>query len=357
MSPPLTVPGNHRWWVQWSIVALSLLWLPQVASTYNTTLLLVYAVLALSLGLVWGVGGILCFGQGAFFGLGAYAYAIAAINFEAHAWGTPVALALAVAVPGLCAALLGAMMFYGRISDVYLGVITLVFTLILFKYLNAASGPHDMIGAAPLGGFNGIPGFPLPSLGDPVAPWLTFSGDALYYLCAAVLLAAWWGGRRFMGSNAGRVLIGIRENELRAQMLGYDVRVYKTGIFSASGALAGLAGMLYASWAEIVTPGLFSLGQSAEIIVWVIVGGLGTLAGPIVGAVLLGSVKTLLASQAWVNNQLVFGGILLSAVLLLPRGVVPALQRGGAWLLCKARRDAPGTRIDATREARHDGSH
>lgn len=356
MSTHAVLQGR-TWWVQWSAVALGLLVLPQFASAYNATLLLVYAVLALSLGLVWGVGGILCFGQGAFFGLGAYVYAIAAINFEAHAWGTPVALMLAMAVPGLVAALLGAMMFYGRISDVYLGVITLVFTLILFKYLNAASGPDDRMGLAPLGGFNGIPGFPLPSLGDPAAPWVAFSGDALYYLCAAVLLAAWLGGRWFMGSDGGRVLIGIRENELRAQMLGYDVRVYKTGIFAAGGALAGLAGMLYASWAEIVTPGLFSLGQSAEIIVWVIVGGLGTLAGPIVGAVLLGSAKTLLASQILVNNQLVFGVILLAAVLALPRGMVPAFQHGWARWLQKAQRSAPEAAIGTPGEARHGASN
>lgn len=321
------MPTNHptRWWALFGAAALGLLALPHVANPYNMTLLLVYALLALSLGLVWGIGGILCFGQGAFFGLGAYAYAIAAINFQAHAWGTPAALLLAVAVPGLCAGLLGALMFYGRISDVYLGVITLVVTLLLFKYLNAASGPDDVLGAAPLGGFNGIPGYPLPSLGDPAAPWLDLTGDALYYFCAACLLLAWWGARQFTRSSPGRIVLGIRENEMRAELLGYDVRTYKTGIFAAGGAMAGLAGMLYASWAEIVTPGLFSLGQSAEVIVWVIVGGLGTLVGPMVGAVLLGVLKTLLASQSLINNQLVIGGILLVSVLAFPQGIVPAV--------------------------------
>ncbi len=320
--------NGHGWWWLFGCVALGLLALPLVASTYNMTLLLVYALLALSLGLVWGIGGILCFGQGAFFGLGAYVYAIAAINFQAYGWGTPAALLFAVAVPGIFAALLGAMMFYGRISDVYLGVITLVVTLIFFKYLNAASGPADMVGNAPLGGFNGIPSYPLPSLGDPAGPWIEFSGDALYFLCVACLLAAWFGARQFMRSSPGRILQGIRENEVRAQLLGYDVRSFKTGIFGAGGAIAGLAGMLYASWAEIVTPGLFSLGQSAEVIVWVIVGGLGTLAGPLAGAALLGITKTLLASQSAVNNQIVIGSILLAAVLAFPQGLVPAVIKG-----------------------------
>jgi branched-chain amino acid transport system permease protein len=333
---------ERAWWALWAAAAAALLAVPQFVSSYGATLLLVYAVLALSLGLVWGLGGILCFGQGAFFGLGAYAYAIAAINFQAHAWGTLAALLLAVAVAGVFAGLLGAMMFYGRISDVYLGVITLVVTLILFKTLNAASGPDDVIGQAPLGGFNGIPGYPLPALGDPAAPWLEFSGDALYYLCAAVVLAAWLGGRRFARGSAGRVLLGIRENELRAQLLGYDVRVHKTAIFAAGGALAGLAGVLYASWAEIVTPSLFSLGQSAEVIVWVIVGGLGTLAGPIAGALAPGLVKTLLANQSAVNNHLLLGCILLGAVLALPQGIAPALLRGWArWMAPARRHDGP----------------
>jgi ABC-type branched-subunit amino acid transport system permease subunit len=289
------------------------------------TLLIVYSVLGLSLGLTWGIGGVLCFGQGAFFGAGAYVYAIAAINLQAAGLGTAAAFALAIALPGIFALLLGAMMFYGRISDVYLGVITLVVTLILYKYLNAASGPSDAIGQAPLGGFNGIPGFPPLSLGSVDAPWIEFSGDSLYWLSAGCLLAVWLLGRFLVRSSAGRILIGVRENELRAQLLGYDTRVLKTLVFGLGGAIAGLAGALYACWAEIVTPGLFSLSQSAEVIVWVIVGGLGTLGGPMLGAVLLGLIKTQLASQTLINNQLVIGAILLLTVLALPRGLLPAL--------------------------------
>jgi branched-chain amino acid transport system permease protein len=348
-AAPQPLEQGRGWWALFGAVAVGLLALPQFTNSYNTTLLIVYALLALSLGLVWGIGGILCFGQGAFFGLGAYAYAISAINFQAHAWGTPVALLLAIAVPGLFAALLGAMMFYGRISDVYLGVITLVVTLVFFKYLNAASGPGDVIGSAPLGGFNGIPNYPLPALGDPAAPWIDLSGDALYYLCAGCLLIAWLAARQFMRGSLGRILQGIRENEMRAQLLGYDVRRFKTGLFAAGGALAGLAGMLYASWAEIVTPGLFSLGQSAEVIIWVIVGGLGTLAGPMVGAVLLGIVKTLLASQSAINNQLVMGAILLAAVLAFPQGIVPWLTRRlhGLWTRLQRRPAVPADSEEA----------
>ena len=119
----------------------------------NATVFVSMAVLALSLGLVWGFGGILCFGQTAFFGLGGYTYAVAAINFGDTTWAVPLALLL----PTLVAAALGYLMFYGRISDVYMGVITLTTTLILFKFANSTAGDEWNIGAAPLGGFNGIP--------------------------------------------------------------------------------------------------------------------------------------------------------------------------------------------------------
>lgn len=114
------------------------------------------AILALSLGFIWGYGGILCFGQTSFFGLGAYAYAIAAINFGDS---TP-AIVLAVLLPVIFAALLGYFMIYGGVSDVYLGVITLTVSLILLNLVNSTAGDFYKIGSARLGGFNGIPGCP-----------------------------------------------------------------------------------------------------------------------------------------------------------------------------------------------------
>ena len=120
------------------------------------TVYMIMAILALSLALIWGYGGILCFGQSAFFGLGAYTYAIAMFNIGE----STIPLLLAIVLPAAFAALLGYFMFYGRISDVYLGVITLTVTLILFNSVNSTAGPEFHIGSARLGGFNGIPGIP-----------------------------------------------------------------------------------------------------------------------------------------------------------------------------------------------------
>ena len=124
------------------------------------------------------------------------------------------------------------------------------------------------------------------------------------------------------------MLIGIRENDARMELLGYNVPAYKTAIFSISGAMAGLAGCLFANWAEIVTPSVFRLGQTAEVLIWVIVGGLGTLIGPMLGAVALGALKIALGNQTTVDNSLVLGFILILVVLLIPRGFAPAFV---AW--------------------------
>lgn len=296
---------------------------PLIIGTSTLTLLVIYGILALSLGLIWGFGGVLCFGQAAFFGLGAYTYAIAAINIGE----STIPFLLGIALPFVFAAALGAMMFYGRLSDVYLGVITLVVTLLFFRFMNSTAGPEFAIGAARLGGFNGIPGFQ--TLNVPGYPSSYIFGDAYYYLTAAFLLISYLLVRWLLASPFGRIAMAIRENELRVELLGYDARARKTVLFAIGGAIAGLAGTLFATWAEIVTPGMFSLGQSAEIIIWCIVGGLGTLVGPVIGAMILAYLKFVLGQQTIVDNTLVLGMILVLCVLLMPRGVVPTL---GSWL-------------------------
>ncbi len=303
------------------VAALAIWLLPYAISTYTLTILVIYGMLAFSLGLIWGFGGILCFGQAAFFGLGAYTYAIAAINLGE----STVPMVLAILLPFGFAAILGAMMFYGRLTDVYLGVITLVVTLILFKFMNSTAGPQYVIGNARLGGFNGIPGFQ--TLNVPGDPQAYIYGDALFYVCAVCLLIVYLLVTALLRSSFGRIAVGIRENETRIALLGFDVRARKTLLFAIGAAIAGFAGALFANWGEIVTPNLFSLGQSAEIIVWCIVGGLGTRLGPILGAAGLAYLKFLLGQQTLVDNAVVTGLILVLFVLFLPGGLVPAVAK------------------------------
>ena len=293
----------------------------------NITVYMIMAVLALSLALIWGFGGILCFGQAAFFGLGAYTYAIAMMNFGE----STLPLVLAVLAPAAFAALLGYFIFYGRISDVYLGVITLTVTLILFNSVNSTAGPEFHIGAARLGGFNGIPG--IPSLNVPFFKDWQIDLEGMFYLSTASLLATYFGLRALLASRFGRIMIAIRENEGRAQLLGYDPRAYKLATFTIGAAIAGYAGCLFANWGSFVSPTIFGLAQSAQIIIWVIVGGRGTLIGPILGCVGIQWLSAELGANApsggsiWAsllgNAPLILGAILVAFVLLVPKGLVP----------------------------------
>jgi len=328
------------------IVGLAFMLLtPRIAeldTTLDLTVYMIMAILALSLALIWGYGGILCFGQSAFFGLGAYTYAIAMFNIGE----STIPLLLAIILPAAFAALLGYFMFYGRISDVYLGVITLTVTLILFNSVNSTAGPEFHIGSARLGGFNGIPG--IPPLNLPGFRGAVIDLEGMFYLATGSLLLTYFGLRLLLASQFGRIIVGIRENERRAELLGYDPRAYKLATFVIGGALAGFAGCLFANWGNFVSPTIFGLAQSAQIIIWVIVGGRGTLIGPVIGCIgiqwlsaALGANQPSGGSDLWskifANAPLILGIILIAFVLLVPKGLVPTLVDFGQTLV-RARR-------------------
>lgn len=311
---------------------------PFVIDTFNVMQLTVFvcmAILSLSLGFIWGFGGILSFGQAAFFGLGGYTYAVAAINIGE----STLPILLAIVVPTLFSGLLGYFMFYGRISNVYVGVITLTVTLILFNVVNSTAGDAYRIGAAQLGGFNGIPS--VPGVNMPGVPDWVFGPEENWYLSAGALILVYLGLKLLLASHFGRVVVAIRENEARAALLGYDPRLYKLLAFMIGGAIAGLAGCLYTVWGAFISPTIFGLATSAQIIIWVTIGGLGTLIGPIIGCVLIQYLVTSIGGQQALDANLVLGVILLVFVLLMPAGLVP-VARG---LLAKATDGAVGRRL------------
>jgi ABC-type branched-subunit amino acid transport system permease subunit len=227
----------------WQSAALSLfvgllllIGLPAFIDDYTLLQFTIYAVMAIlgvSLGFIWGYGGILCFGQAAFFGLGAYTYAIAVINIG----DSTLPFFLSIIIPALFAAALGYVIFYGRLSDVYMGVITLTVTLILFNLFNSTAGPEWKIGTAPLGGFNGIPA--IPTLNYPGKTDEVLSLKELFYLTFSCLLLVYLGLRVLISSKVGRVIIAAKENEHRVLLLGYDARAYKLFCFTLGGAIAG----------------------------------------------------------------------------------------------------------------------
>jgi ABC-type branched-subunit amino acid transport system permease subunit len=325
---PSGVPG-WRWWGSVALALTAALALPAVASPFALLQISVIAILSLlgiSEGFLWGFAGILSFGQTAFFGLGGYVYAIGALNLD-H---TILPLIAAVILPALLAALLSYFMIYGRIGDVYLSVITLVVTLIFEKAIRATSGDQFVIGDVRLGGQNGIPSVPPLAL-----PWnadVTLGLTGVFYLSVICLALVYIGLQLLLHRSWGRVLVSIRESEARAQLLGYDTRAFKIQAFVIAGAIAGFSGALYAVWGNFVAPEMFSLGQSAQILIWVIVGGRRSLVGPIIGCGLIQYLTAALGTAAVGQVTVVLGFILMVAVLVFPGGILQGVADAGQAL-------------------------
>lgn len=325
------------------LVALNLLTPPGAAlhvPTYVISLVgkyLCFAVLALAVDLVWGFGGILSLGHAAFFALGGYAmgmylmlqiagrgqYGAALpdfmvfLNWHELPWywygfaHFPFALLMAMLVPGALAALFGWLAFRSRVTGVYLSIITqaLTYALMLAFFRN------DM----GFGGNNGLTDFkellgaPLQRDGTRCALLAATAG----LLCALYLLA-----RGLTRSRFGKVLVAVRDAEARTRFLGYRPESYKLVVWTASAVMAGLGGALYVPQVGIINPGEFAPAGSIEAVIWVAVGGRGTLYGAILGAVLVNAAKTWFTGQLPELWLFALGGLFILVTLFLPRGLV-----------------------------------
>jgi branched-chain amino acid transport system permease protein len=369
------------------LVLLPLAAVPWAFKPYTANVLavyMIYGLLAMSLGLIWGYAGIMSFGQTAFFGIGAYAYGAIGLNLINRTHQTHLALLGGLAAAAFLAAVVGYFMFYGRISDVYVSIITMALTLVLFAFFVSTGGDEWVIGVARFGGFNGMFGqgessqnianfqIPpvtlwLPGMAEPFEFKINRESAAGYHLVLAVTVLMYILVRVILTSRLGRVAVGIRENEARVASLGYDTRFYKLALFTVAGAIAGLAGMLFAAWGRFVNPDRFGLGFAASTVVYVLLGGRTTLLGGFVGAAMIGYLTSYLAefvpfatipsdTTPWVATLmeasrrivreaplLVQGAVLVGVVLVLEDGITPPLfrllkryQRWGWWVLLPA---------------------
>ncbi|HYV37458.1 MAG TPA: urea ABC transporter permease subunit UrtC [Gemmataceae bacterium] len=307
------------------------------------------AILALSVDLIWGYTGLLSLGQGLYFGIGAYAvgYSLALQKaataqdlpfVAAHDMAMPgfmavmgkltavpvwirpliniwVALAVAVLLPTLIAALFGWLTFRLRIKGVFFALITQVLILAMYqlvvKYLEFT------------GGFVGMQGL----------PWLNLFGvyqfkDSadLYYLIAAVLAISFLGCYWLVNSKFGMVLTGIRDNETRVLAMGYNTALCKTFVFAIAAAMAGMAGALYAAANRTIGPEFFKVDFSIDAVIFVAVGGRGTLFGAVLGAFLVRYVSTTISDDHPETWRFILGGLFIAVVLFLPYGIMGALR-------------------------------
>ncbi|MBV9553310.1 MAG: urea ABC transporter permease subunit UrtC [Alphaproteobacteria bacterium] len=305
------------------------------------------AILALAIDLVWGYAGILSLGHGAFFALGGYCmgmYLMRAIGSRGvyadptlpdfmvfigwkhlpwywqgfdHFW---FALPMTMLVPGALAFTFGWFAFRSRVSGVYLSIITqaLTYALMLAFFRNdmGFGGNNGMTD------FKEILGFPLNSRGTAVG---------LMLVSATVLATAFVAARAMTRSRFGKVLVAVRDAEARTRFLGYRPESYKLTVWVVSAAMAGIGGALYVPQVGIINPSEFSPANSIEAVIWVAVGGRGTLSGAILGAILVNLSKTWLTSALPGLWLFAIGGLFILVTLFLPRGIIglltPRLRR------------------------------
>ena len=318
-------------------------------STYTMTLIgkyMTYALLAVAVDLVWGYCGILSLGHAAFFALGGYSMGMylmrqigprgmygdpvlpdfmVFLNYKELPWfwhGFDMfwyAAVMVVLVPGLLALLFGWLAFRSRVTGVYLSIITqaLTFALMLAFFRN----DMGFGGNNGLTDFKDIVGFPINASGTRVG---------LFLASAAMLGLGYFACRYITLSRAGRVIQSIRDAESRARFIGYRVESYKLWVFAFSAVLAGIAGALYVPQVGIINPSEFQPINSIEIVIWVAVGGRGTLYGAVAGAVLVNYARSYFTAAVPEFWLYALGALFVLVTLFLPRGVVGLVERLGS---------------------------
>jgi len=319
---------------------------PFHVSTFTVTLLgkyLAFALLALSVDLVWGYMGILSLGHGAFFALGGYAmgmYLMLQIG-DRGVYGNPdlpdfmvflnwkeipwfwhgfdnfwFAMIMVALVPGLLAFIFGALAFRSRVTGVYLSIITqaLTYALLLAFFRNEMG----FGGNNGLTDFKDILGFSLQSDNTRIA---------LFVASAVALALGYLSCRSIVTSRLGRVAVAIRDSEDRVRFIGYRVDHVKLAIFTFSAVLAGVAGALYVPQVGIINPGEFSPIRSIELVVWVAIGGRTTLYGAVLGAFIVNYSKTYLTGVAPETWLFALGALFVFVTLYLPNGIVGLAKR------------------------------
>jgi branched-chain amino acid transport system permease protein len=272
--------------------------------------IMIFAIAAVSLDIILGYGGMVSLGHAAYLGIGAYAVAVPALHGLHSAW---LQWPLAMVLSALAALLIGAISL--RTSGVYFIMITLAFAQMLY-YIGISIEPWGGDDGMRLAGRSRLGG-PL-DLGDP---------HVFYYVVLALLALLLLVGDRVVGARFGTVIRAVKSNELRLQAVGIASFRYKLAAFVLAGAVCGLAGALLANQTEYLTPSFMHWTRSGDIIVMVILGGMGTLVGPVLGAAAFLLLEHVLA--AWTVHWQVILGPLLVLVVLYARGGLWSLLPGG----------------------------
>jgi urea transport system permease protein len=338
LEGPQTIGRGRGFWLTVAAAVLAAVIYPMFVDGWtvgNTAYFLVWTFMAMGLGVIWGYAGSLSFGQTAFFGLAGYGYGVLTLNFGAAYGFTLLALVLAVGLTALFAVILGYFMFYGRVQGVFIGIVTLSVTLVFQAFMAQTAGPEWAIGAARLNGFNGMSGMPPLTIPWPGGDVLLYADVTLYYVLLGLLLVVYLGLRMLLNAPFGNVLVAIRENPERAEMLGYDVRRYQLLGFVLGGALAGLSGVLYTAWGQYITPSSMGITAAALPVIWVAFGGRKDITATLIGTLVMIFLYQWLTIYGSQYAIVVMGAVLVLTVLFAPEGIVLSLMRWGAARLIR----------------------
>jgi branched-chain amino acid transport system permease protein len=310
----------------WLVAALVLagfflvpVWMSEFGA-YNIAYYLLNIPLALGLCLLWGYCGILSFGQVAYFGIAGYLYGIIAGNMVATSWGPLIGSIGGLVGAALVGLVFGYFVFFGRVQSWIIPILTLVFTLLLETFLGQTAGYQWRVGHVQLGGYNGMTGIPSFQIGS-----FVFMGYAFYYYALIVVLICYLGCRLLVNSHPGKVILAIREDSLRTELLGYDIRVHQLLIFILSTILAGVSGLLYVQWGNYITPSQVGLLQAALPVIWVAVGGRQSLLAVMVSTYLLNWLSYALSTTGNQYAPVIMGALLVAVMVFFPNGIVVTL--------------------------------
>ena len=340
---------QHRRWalvILWVLIIAAIVAAPSVLPVFRLNLLgrfLALAIVALGIDLIWGFTGLLSLGQGIFFALGGYAaamylqlnssedllngipefftlYGVDRLPAFWQPFHSPLFTLVAIwLIPGVLAALLGNLVFRNRVKGVYFSILTQAALLVFFNFFN---GQQKLIN-----GTNGLKTDVTQLFGQMVGSPEMQRG--FFWVTAVVVIFTWLFVRWVVRGRFGDVLIAIRDDEPRLRFAGYNPTLFKTLVFAIAGGLAGIGGALYTVQSGIVSPQFMTVPFSIEMVIWVAVGGRGTLVGAILGAVFINYAKSLVSEampQSWLFIQ---GGLFILVVTALPEGVIGWFQGDG----------------------------
>jgi len=318
--------GRSRWfWATFVAVCVFLFvypfWLSEFEATNNAYYLLNVPI-ALGLALLWGYCGILSFGQVTYFGVAGYVYGIVAGNMIGNAAGPIVGSLCGLAICALTAAIFGYFVFYGRVQNWIVPILTLVLTLLLETFLGQTAGYQWRVGTVQLGGYNGMTGIPAFQIGQFVV-----TGYSFYYYVLIIVVIGYLSLRLLVNSQYGKVMLALREDPIRTELLGYDIRARQLVVFVIAAVLAGISGLLYVQWGNYITPSQVGLLQASLPVIWVAVGGRESLLAVLLSTCGLNWLNYTLSSEGYQYALIIIGALLVAVMLFFPDGIIVTLAR------------------------------